>query len=65
MEAEADETADGGPRAQTEAMEPEALVLLSPLTVGFVFWLIDEDCMGKYVSGRQGSSGVEKEADRL
>lgn len=38
-------------------MEPEALVLLSLLTVELVFWLIDEDRIGKYVYGRQGDCG--------
>lgn len=42
-------------------MEPGALVLLSPLTVGLVFWLIDEGCMGKYVFGGQGVVGTRRE----
>lgn len=46
-------------------MEPEALVLLSLLTVELVFWLIDEDRIGKYVYGRQGDCGDDKEVDRL
>lgn len=43
-------------------MEPEALVLLSLLTVELVFWLIDEDRIGNY--GRQGDCGDDKDMDR-